>query len=108
MAGDGIGQAAPVCGRCSRPLGASQYELRGRGGPVRLCLRHALRHPPLVRRSLLICLVVGTVLTAINQGNHIAAGAFRAEFAWKVPLAYAVPYFVATTSAILNARTRLT
>lgn len=71
---------------------------------MRLCLRDALRHPPLVRRSLTICLLVGTLVIAINQGNRIVAGDFPREFAWKLPLTYATAYTVATTSAILNAR----
>jgi hypothetical protein len=56
----------------------------------------------LVRRSLIIAIVVGTILTAINQGNVILRGDFPAELVWKIPLTYAVPYCVATTGAILN------
>ena len=57
-----------------------------------------------MRRSLTIALIVGAILTAINQGNLIVQGDFPAALAWKVPLTYAVPYCVATTGAILNAR----
>ncbi|OGO52514.1 MAG: hypothetical protein A2148_08430 [Chloroflexi bacterium RBG_16_68_14] len=63
---------------------------------------------PLVGRSFLIALVVGTVLTAINQGNLIVQGDVPMALAWKVPLTYAVPYCVATTGAILNARAKAT
>ena len=58
----------------------------------------------MLRRSLIIALIVGTLLTAINQGNIMAQGHFPAGLAWKIPLTYCVPFFVATTGAILNAR----
>ena len=45
-------------------------------------------------------LVVGTVLTAINQGNVLLAGTYPAQLLWKVPLTYCVPYCVATFSAL--------
>ena len=57
-----------------------------------------------MRRSLLVALIVGTILTAINQGNVILRGDFPVSLYWKIPLTYAVPYCVATTGAILNAR----
>jgi hypothetical protein len=63
-----------------------------------------LTYGPLVRRSLIVAVVVGTILTAINQGNVILSGDFPASLYWKVPLTYAVPYCVATTGAMLNAR----
>jgi hypothetical protein len=63
---------------------------------------------PLVRRSLLVALVVGTILTAINQGNVILRGDFPDSLYWKIPLTYVVPYCVATTGAILNARRAVT
>jgi hypothetical protein len=58
----------------------------------------------MLRRSLVIALIVGTILTAINQGNLIAQGTFPAVLAWKIPLTYCVPFCVATTGALLNAR----
>jgi len=47
---------------------------------------------------------VGTLLTAINQGNIIVQGHFPIILAWKIPLTYCVPFCVATTGALLNAR----
>ena len=67
----------------------------------------ALRFPPLLKKSLVICLLVGTLLTAINQGNFIASGDFQPAMAWKIPLTYAVPFLVATTGGLLNARARV-
>ncbi len=55
-------------------------------------------------RSLIIAVVVGTLLTAINQGNLVAQGEFPFALLWKIPLTYVVPFCVATTGALLNAR----
>jgi hypothetical protein len=57
-----------------------------------------------VRRSLIVAVIVGTILTAINQGNVILGGDFPHSLYWKIPLTYVVPYCVATTGAMLNAR----
>ncbi|TMB71133.1 MAG: hypothetical protein E6J43_00250 [Chloroflexi bacterium] len=70
-------------------------------------MRCALTFGPLVRRSAIVALIVGTILTAINQGNIIIGGDFPASLYWKIPLTYAVPYCVATTGAILNGRRHL-
>ena len=99
--------AGPVCNRCGRELDPAAYELRAGDERIMRCLRCALIYPPFARRSLAICLLIGTVLTAINQGNLVFRGDFPAALAWKIPLTYAVPYIVATTGAILNARTRV-
>jgi len=58
----------------------------------------------MLRRSLVIAAIVGTILTAINQGNIIAAGDLPASLYWKIPLTYCVPFAVATAGALLNAR----
>jgi hypothetical protein len=60
--------------------------------------------PSLLRRSLLTALVVGTILTAINQGNIIAASHFPPNLFWKIPLTYCVPFCVATWGALINSR----
>lgn len=95
-----------ACGRCGRSLRKALYEVGTDDGRAARCLRCTLRHRPLVRRSLVVALIVGTILTAINQGNILLRGDFPAELLWKVPLTYMVPYCVATTGAILNARSR--
>lgn len=66
-----------------------------------------MRFPPMLKRSLVVCLVVGTLLTAINQGNFIVSGDFQAAMAWKIPLTYAVPFIVATIGGLLNARAQV-
>jgi hypothetical protein len=74
------------------------------GAEVSRCLRCALMYGPLMRRSFIVALMVGTILTTINQGNIIMRGDFPPSLYWKIPLTYAVPYCVATTGALLNAR----
>jgi hypothetical protein len=54
----------------------------------------------MVSRSALIALIVGTVLTAINQGDLLFGGDVTVALLWKVPLTYAVPFAVATLGAM--------
>jgi hypothetical protein len=54
----------------------------------------------MLRRSGLIALIVGTVLTAINQGDILLAGHWAPGLVLKVPLTYAVPFLVATLGAL--------
>ncbi len=92
------------CSRCGVELRRSAYNFRLSGTAAYHCLRCALIHWPTVQRSLLISLIVGTLLTAINQGNLIVQGDLSANLAWQVPLTYIAPYCVATIGAVLNAR----
>lgn len=48
-------------------------------------------------RAFKVSVIVGTVLTLINQGDLILAG-FVPEI-WKVPLTYLVPYCVSSYSS---------
>lgn len=52
---------------------------------------------PVLRRSLGVSIVVGTILVAINQGDVILSGA--EPVIWKVVLTYIVPFCVATYGA---------
>lgn len=82
-----------ACARCARPLGpGSAYVL----GSDLKCLGCAFRHGPMLRRSVLTALVVGTVPVLINQGPEILAGSPPVSLIWKVPLTYAIPLLVAT------------
>ncbi len=54
---------------------------------------------------MLTALVVGTILAAINQGPELLAGNLPVALIWKIPLAYAVPFCVATWGALSNSRT---
>jgi hypothetical protein len=93
--------SAAACSRCGRPL-AGRWAFVLDGQPFDL--RCVLLYRPLLRRSLLTALVVGTLLVAINQGTVLARGDVPAALAWKVPLTYAVPFCVATWGALVNSR----
>lgn len=54
------------------------------------------------KRAAITALVVGTILTAINHGDAIFAGAAPPWF--KVALTYCVPYCVATWGAVSGKR----
>ena len=90
---------AQTCERCTR---AATFELGG----TPLCERHTFAYVPMLRRSLLTALVVGTILVAINQGNVLADGRFPNALWWKIPLTYTVPFCVATWGALINSRVR--
>ena len=89
-----------TCARCGGALSA-RLAFRIGGGR---CLPCTLRYRPLLRRSLLTALVVGTLLTAINQGNLLLAGQLPAALLWKIPLTYLVPFCVSTWGALTNTR----
>lgn len=80
------------------------YRLQTPHGPVTKCLWCAARYRPLLRRSTLIALVVGSVLVVINQGDTLVAGRWDMTLIWKVPLTYLVPFVVATWGALINSR----
>jgi hypothetical protein len=50
-----------------------------------------------LRRALTVSLIVGSALTAINQGDLIAAGAYPPV--WKIALTFLVPFLVTTYGA---------
>ena len=57
----------------------------------------ALKHTfsgPAVRRSLLVALVIGTILNAINQGDALLGSG--EIVLWKLLLTYFVPFAVAS------------
>ena len=105
------GQYAPcdLCGRHAgkgwafafkRPVPEGQPE----AGEVIECSRCAVRHRPMLRRSLIVALVVGTILTLLNQGDILLAGDWVGAMYWKVPLTYCVPFLVASYGALTNSR----
>lgn len=89
------------CSRCARPLGGrSGFLLAGN----LLCASCSVRFRPMLWRSLITALVVGTLLVAINQGTVLLDGEFPASLYWKIPLTYAVPFCVASWGALINSR----
>ena len=93
-----------ACRRRERQGGG--FLLHTPGGPAIRCFGCAVRYPPLVRRSTVVALIVGTILLAINQGDALIAGRWDVALAWKAPLTYLVPFVVATWGALLNTRVR--
>ena len=73
-------------------------------GQISKCVLCALRHWAMLRRSLTVAVVVGTILTFLNQGDIIFAGDWKAALYWKIPLTYCVPFCVATYGALSNSR----
>ena len=58
------------------------------------------RRREIVLRAVKVALIVGTVLTAINQGDAILSGEITAGVAAKIGLTYLVPYCVSTYAAV--------
>ena len=89
------------CTRCSRSLtGHTAFAL----ADGLYCLRCAVSYRPLLRRSALTSLVVGSILATINQGPALFAGHFRPGQIWQIGLNYAVPFCVATWGGLINSR----
>ena len=66
-------------------------------------MRHWLQiatRPDVVRRSLKVGAIVGTILVAINHGNLILQGIVTVEMIWKSLLTYCVPYCVSTYASV--------
>ena len=100
-------ETALGCQRCGRSIQKrSGYTFRppGCAAGIIKCLRCALRHWPMLRRSLVASAVVGTALTALNQGDAILSGQLAGALSWKIPLTYCVPFLVATYGALSNSR----
>ena len=94
-----------TCGRCHRLVDEGMLFALGTSmGDMLKCLGCALRHTPMLGRSLVAAALVGTVLTALNQGDLIITGDWASALFWKVPLTYLVPFAVASWGALSSAR----
>ena len=101
----GGNRADLACRRClRRERDGGGFQILTPDGPATRCLLCMVRHPPLVRRSTIVALIVGSVLLAINQGDALLAGTWSPALLWKVPLTYAVPFIVATWGALAASR----
>ena len=58
--------------------------------------------PKMLRQSLLVALVVGTILCLINQGDALISG--QPLNVWKIVLTFIVPFLVSTYGAWNMAR----
>jgi hypothetical protein len=93
------------CDACGRGSGA-RFLFQTRRGPIVKCWGCALRHRPMLQRSLMIAAVIGTLLVVINQGDVVLRDAWPRALVWKIPLTYLVPFLVATWGALVNGRIR--
>lgn len=92
------------CTRCGKGLEpGAVYTVRVAEGRVRKCLRCAVLHRPMLRRSLWVAVIVGTALTALNQGDVLLDGGLTGSLVWKISLTYVVPFCVATYAGLANA-----
>ncbi len=55
-------------------------------------------------RALATAVVVGTILTLINQGDHLLRGELTTAMLFKIPLTYLVPYTVTVWGALAARR----
>ena len=92
---------------CKHPGRARPYQFR-RDASDPLCTVCAVLYRPVLRRAVYISLVVGTILTIINQGDVLLAGAITPLVVAKILLTYAVPYSVSTFSALSANRVKET
>jgi ribosomal protein S14 len=92
-------QSVPACQRCGRP---ARYQGPHQGNLGALCSRHFALCRPTLRRATTTAVVVGTLLTALNQGDLLLAGDTTSAMLWKVPLTYVVPFLVTIWGALTH------
>ena len=92
---------------CKHPGRARPYQFR-RDAYDPLCMMCAVLYRPVLHRAIYISLLVGTILTIINQGDVLLAGAITPLVVTKILLTYAVPYSVSTFSALSANRVKET
>lgn len=91
------------CGHCD--TSKLIFRMSNRNGNTKLlCGLCIFKHKPLLIKSLLTAIVVGTILVLINAGNKIFANQFPSDLYWKIPLTYCVPFLVATWGALINSK----
>ena len=92
---------------CKHPGRARPYQFQ-RDASDPLCIVCAVLYRPVLHRAIYISLLVGTILTIINQGDVLLAGAVTPLVVAKILLTYAVPYSVSTFSALSANRVKET
>ena len=95
------------CGRATQAGRTFVFRPPGADPTVAGTIKCALcgpRHRPMLRRSAIVAVVVGTILTLLNQGDGLFSGNWNNALYWKIPLTYCVPFLVATYGALTAAR----
>ena len=67
------------------------------GDAIRFCAR-----PRHLRRTVAIAVLVGIVLTGINEGDLLVEGHFPAALAIKLPLNFVVPFVVSNLGLLAS------
>jgi len=88
----------------SRNTTTPAYQSGGSSTETTKCLQCALMHLPMLKRSTIAALVVGSILTALNQGDFLLSAQWNNALYWKIPLTYCVPLIVASYGALSNSR----
>lgn len=102
---DGQGSAAcPACGRAITP--ATNSAVHRHGAETGSSILRIVLDRRVMGRATRIAIVIGTILTAINQGDALLSHHFTAAMVWKIALTYCVPYCVSTYTAISMKRQR--
>ncbi|MEP6468224.1 MAG: hypothetical protein ABJC24_00475 [Chloroflexota bacterium] len=70
---------------------------------IRSWVRIALS-PPILRRSLLTCAVVGVILTLANHGAEVMGGRLGPDHVWPIAFTFIIPFTVATISSAASIR----
>jgi len=83
---------------------AARQGIRAQVDEITKCALCALRHVPMLRRSLAVAAVVGTIVTLLNHGDTILLGHWHDALYWKIPPTFCVPFCVATFGAMTNGR----
>lgn len=86
---------AEPCAACAR-----RPSRHATGDGRAACTRCYIRSRAVVHRALITALVVGSLLTLLNQGDVLLGGDLPPALLWKIPLTYAVPYAVTTWGAL--------
>lgn len=92
------------CAGCGADSLHHYYRVSTLSGTDVKCFRCALRHRPMVANSLQTAAVVGTILTANNQGDVLLQGALTPGVLGKMVLTYLVPYLVSCNAALVASR----
>ena len=77
------------------------------GVSILKCFRCGLHHNPILKRSFGVAIIVGTILTLLNQGDALIMGRVDDSLVWKIPLTYCVPFVVATYGALASNRNKV-
>ena len=97
-----------ICYKCKRllPRGTGNVfkSSDATTGTLIKCRTCALIHIPMLKKSSITAIIVGVILTGLNQGDVILYGPISTSLLWKIPLTFFVPFCVATFSALANTR----